>query len=63
MRVRVAIATTASATDAMTNRIAESSSGGTLSTPSLPTIHPPLQASATPNAASGVRTERGIDER
>src|SRR2546427_717831 len=58
MCVRVATTMIASAPDAMTNRIAENSSGGALSPPSFPAIHPPLQASATPNAASGVGTDR-----
>ena len=48
--------------DSNGNRIAENSSGGALSTPSLPAIQPPLHASATLNAASGVRSDRGMTE-
>src|SRR5437016_2896240 len=63
MLVRVAIAMAATAIAAMTNRTADSSSGGAPVTPSFPVIHDPLQADATANAASGVMSERGTRER
>src|SRR5438309_9024208 len=58
-RIPVARAMIASATEATTKRIAESSSGGTAVTASLPTIHTPAQASATESAAIAVTNEPG----
>jgi len=46
----------------MMNRTAESSSGGTAVTASLPTIHVPAHASATQSAATAVPSERGTRE-
>ena len=50
------------ATPMTVSGLVHDSSGGALSTPSLPAIQPPLHASATLNAASGVRSDRGMTE-
>src|SRR2546430_16015549 len=59
---RVASVIAARTIAAMMKRAAEISRGGAVASASFPVIQEPLQASATQNAASEVRSERGMLE-